>query len=696
MSADPNAAQVNHKAGGRYRLGVDIGGTFTDFVVIDSETGRTRVVKTPTVPSEPVMGVLNGLDILAAEYGIEASSIDYFVHGTTIAVNTLIERKGAKLGMLVTRGFRDLLLIQRLRIPNTPAWYGDRPKPLIPRERVFEIEERVAADGSMVTPLDETSLRAALAHARRQGVDGLVVCFLHSYRNPGHELAARDFLEKEAPDLYVCCSHEVWPRMREYERAIIAIVNTYVMPPMDRYLGGLEQRLKDYGLAARPYITRSNGGIMTANSARRVPADTLMSGPAAGTIGAAAVARQAGLGDFVTLDIGGTSADVAIIEAGKPQISQNEHVAEFPITMPVVGVSSIGAGGGSVARLDEAGVLSVGPESVGSDPGPACYGRGNLRPAVTDAFLVAGYLDPDNFAAGRMVLSRRLAQEAVETIAAGLGVSNTQGAESILAVATAAIYAELSNLAAARGISLRDYALMPFGGAGPLLACAVADEAGISRILVPKAPGTLCALGALSADVAGDFIESIALPLDRAMPRLREAYGRLADAARRWLADEAPVVSSHALTVSADMRYRGQSFEIAVPLDPSAIEASDAAAVAAVFHREHERLFTHANPDADAEVIDLRVRISSEGVPVEAERLAVAEAPPVAAGCRRVSSEQRETPVYHRSALLAGHVIEGPALVDQDDTTIFVAPRWRAVVHDSGALLLDRLESQSA
>jgi N-methylhydantoinase A len=691
MRADGMPAPRAPQAAGRYRVGIDIGGTFTDFVVLDGETGRMRGIKVPTVPSEPVAGVLAGLDLLAAEFGVKPAGIEYFVHGTTIAVNTLIERKGAKLGMLVTKGFRDLLLIQRLRIPNTPAWHGDRPTPLIPRERVLEIDERIAADGTAIAPIGEASLRAALMQARAQNVGGLVVCFLHSYRNASHEKAARNFLAREAPDLFVCCSHEVWPRMREYERAIIAIVNAYIMPPMDRYLGGLEHRLRGHGVSAKPYITRSNGGIMTASSARRVPADTLMSGPAAGTIGAAAVARQAGLRDFVTLDIGGTSADVAVIEAGQPQISQNEHVADFPITMPVIGVSSIGAGGGSVARLDEAGVLSVGPDSVGSDPGPACYGRGNTRPAVTDAFLVGGYLNPDNFAAGRMALSRDLAEEAVGTIAEGLGVPLVEAAEAILAVATASIYAELSNLAAARGIALRDYALVPFGGAGPLLACAVAEEVGIARILVPAAPGTLCALGALSADIAGDFIESVALPLGQAMPQLREAHARLAASARRWLAEEAPAVGEHATAVSADMRYIGQSFEIAVALDPAAIEAGDRAAIAEAFHRTHRKLFTHANPDADVEVIDLRVRISAAGPRIEPQRLAPAAAPPLPAGSRRLGRVAREVPVHRRSALLAGHAIEGPALVDQDDTTVFVAPGWRSVVHDSGSLMLERV-----
>ena len=297
----------------RYRIGIDIGGTFTDFALHDTETNTLTGLKVPTVPASPVDGIVAGLKVLVDEHGVALDQVGYFVHGTTIAVNALIERKGARLGLLVTRGFRDILIIQRLRLPQAQYWYGNRPAPLIPRERVYEIDERIMADGSVETPLSEASLAAALAQARAHGVEGLVVCFLHAFRNPAHEKAARALLEREAGDMFLCCSHEVWPQMREYERAIVTIVNAYVMPPVSRYLADLQRRLADLGVPVTPYITRSNGGVMTARRARTSTAETLLSGPASGVIGALRVAQLAGAKNLITLDVGGTSADVAIV-----------------------------------------------------------------------------------------------------------------------------------------------------------------------------------------------------------------------------------------------------------------------------------------------------------------------------------------------------------------------------------------------
>ena len=678
----------------RYRVGVDIGGTFTDFAAYDTETGRVFGLKVPTVPHDPVEGVWNGLDALRADSGVEPNEIGYFVHGTTIAVNTLIERKGARLALLVTKGFRDLLIIQRLRIPNPQNWFGGRPAPLIRRARVYEIDERLRADGSVHTPISEEALERALEQARAEGVVGLVVCFLHAFRNPVHEKAARDYLERRAPELHVCCSHEVWPRMREYERAIVSIINAYVAPRVAGYLGELEERLADLGVPAVPYITRSNGGVMTARSARRVPGDMLLSGPAAGVVGAVQVAERAGIRDFITLDVGGTSADVAIVEGGRPQMSQSEHVADFPIMMPVVGVSSIGAGGGSVAWVDDAGVLKVGPESVGSDPGPACYGRGNERPTLTDAFLVGGLVTPQTFAAGRHPLSLELAEQAIETLATGLDKSPAEAADAVLSVAVAASYAELSNLAAQRGVGLRDFSLVAFGGAGPLLACRVANEAGIDRILVPPTPGTLCAVGALCADVAGNVVQSVVGTLADCLPVLPELYSELEQQAREWLAEEAPFLDEHRVALSADMRYVGQSFEIAVELEPSWVLEDNAGAIAAAFHEAHRRVFAHADPTAPVEIIDLRLQISGN-TPKPPSTLLPPEGASEASQSttqRRVFIEgrYRDVPVYLRDELAAHQHIEGPAIVDQSDTTVFIAPGWSARVHESASLILQR------
>ncbi|HYF17564.1 MAG TPA: hydantoinase/oxoprolinase family protein [Ramlibacter sp.] len=678
----------------RYRIGIDIGGTFTDFAVHDTATQVLVNLKVPTVPARPADGIVNGLRVLVEERGLDPREIGYFVHGTTIAVNALIERKGAKLGMLVTRGFRDLLIVQRLRLPQAQYWYGNRPEPLVPRERVHEVAERLRADGTVAVPLDEADLARAVAAARAQDVEGLVICFLHAYRDPAHERAARAFVARVAPDLFTCCSHEVWPQMREYERSIVTLVNAYVMPPVERYLGDLQRRLAELQVPVAPYITRSNGGVMSAARARTSTAETLLSGPASGVVGALRVCAQAGVRDLITLDVGGTSADVAIVQDGAPRTSLTEHVADFPIMMPVVGVSSIGAGGGSIAWLDTAGVLRVGPRSAGSDPGPACYGRGHDTPAVTDAFLHAGFLNPATFAGGRIPLHADLAERALATLAGPLGIDTGAVARAIVDVTVAGMHAELSNLAAKRGVDPRDFTLVGFGGAGALLACRLADETGMNRVLIPPSPGTLCALGALSADVAADFVRSVFVHAGADIGPLARARDALREEALAWLRDEAPTVPEPSLAWSADMRYLGQSFEVDVPLAEAWIDARDWTAVTEAFHAAHERVYAHSQRGAPVELIDLRLKVSGATpkppLPVPASAPGGTDAPRT--GTRRVLLDEGATDVvvHRRADLLAGHRLQGPALVDQDDTTTFVPRGWRGHVHAAGSLILER------
>jgi N-methylhydantoinase A len=693
---------------GRYRIGIDIGGTFTDFSVHDTLSGRLSHLKVPSVPARPAEGIVNGLTVLAREHGLDLAQVGYFVHGTTIAVNALIERKGARLGMIVTRGFRDLLIIQRMRVPRPQYWYGSRPAPLIPRERIHEVDERLAADGSVIGGLDEAGLAQAVEAARAQGIEGLVVLFLHAYRNPVHEQRARELIRAMAPELYVCCSHEVWPQMREYERSIVTIVNAYVMPPVDRYLGELETRLRALGVTATPYITRSNGGVMTARRARSATAETLLSGPASGVMGAVRVCALAGVRHFITLDVGGTSADVAIVEDGTPRTSLSEHIADFPIMMPVVGVSSIGAGGGSIAWVDSEGVLKVGPQSAGADPGPACYGKGQPQPTVTDAFLATGLLDPGNFAGGRIRLDPTLAQQALERVAPALATDRHGAAHAIIAMTVAGMHAELSNLAARRGIDPREFALVSFGGAGGLLACRLAEESGIDTVLVPQSPGTLCALGSLSADLAADFVRSVVLHLSDRLEPLAQALEALLAQARDWIAAEVPAGTAAAsegresgrsaerLAISADMRYVGQSFEIEVPLELAWIRSLDRAAIEQAFHDTHARIYAHAQPGAPVEVVDLRLRVSGDApqAPLPAPAAAPAgERPPVARHRSVVGAGgvPHAVPVYQRAELLGGHRFDGPAIVDQPDTTVHVPEGWTARVDASGSLLLTRI-----
>lgn len=678
----------------RHRVGIDIGGTFTDFSFWHGGEQRLSTLKVPTVRTRPVDGVMEGLRRIAHEHQVDLADLRYVVHGTTIALNTLIERDGARLGLLVTRGFGDLLIIQRLRMPMPYNWRTGRPDPLLPRRQVYEIDERVGPDGAVETPLSRADILQAAEQARAQGLSGLVICFLHAYRQPAHEIEAREILQEAAPDLFVCCSHEVWPRMREYERAIVSIMNGYVMPKVDAYLGDLEQRLQDAGVQASPFITQSAGGIVSARSARKRPVDTLLSGPAAGVIGAIREAGRAGVADFITLDIGGTSADVAFVNGGRACISQSEHVADFPLLMPVIGVSSIGAGGGSVLTVDSSGVLRLGPASVGADPGPACYGKGGERPAFTDACVAGGYINPAAFAGGSVPLSREKAVAVLEPVAKALSRDLAGAVEAVMQVAVGSLYAELSNLAAKQGVSVRDYSLLPYGGAGPLLATRVADELGMTKVVLPARPGTLCSLGAMLADVSKPFVRSIMCELSLAAAALSEGLDGLVAEANGWIDAEGPELQSRRMEISADMRYEGQSYEIGVDLETDWIARHDMAAIAAAFHARHRAMFAHADERAPIEIVDLRLTIVGEtGKGDLQESKARAEAGAADPQFREVVIDGAfvPVPVYQREHLVVGSSFEGPAVIEQADTTTVVGPAWSTHVHASGSLILERM-----
>jgi N-methylhydantoinase A len=693
-----------------YRLGIDIGGTFTDFSLLDEASGVLTGFKSPTVPSDPARGLLEGLRTLIAEQGLEPTQIGYLVHGSTIAINTVIQRNGAQLGFLATRGFADILELQRLRLDAPVNFSANRPLPLIPRYRVGQVTERIMSDGSVDTPLDvEDLLNEARRLIEHEQVEGLVVCFLNAYRAPRHEVEAKRILNELYPDLPLTCSFEVWPQIREYERAIVTILNAYVRPNVVRYLQKLENELSNVGVHVPLYITKSNGGVTTARDARQATAETLLSGPASGVIGASYVCRRAGYDNLITLDMGGTSADIALVRGGQPLYSTDEHVGDFPVVMPVVGVSSIGAGGGSIAWIDQAGVLKVGPRSAGADPGPACYGRGGIEPALSDAFLVCGFLNPDNFVGGRMRLDHQRAVEALQPLAASLELTVDALAEGIVEVATANMYLEFSNVLSRHGVDPRDFSLVPFGGAGAIQACFLAQEFHIPQVVVPPAPGTLCALGAMTADVKSDYIKTIHRKIggkhaeggaarqrsqadaDQVTAReIASACDELRARALRWLEQDAPAVASSAIDFSGDMRYVGQSFQIEVPIDPGWLEDESLSELIRAFHERHDRLYAHADLTAEIELIDLRATISGTMPKPELSR------PPSGSGvaspyaCRPIHyrGQRFEAGVYHRRDLLAGQQMNGPAVVEQEDTTILIPDDFVSTVDDFGNLVI--------
>jgi len=677
---------------GHYWLGIDIGGTFTDFTLYDTETHHVTGLKVASTPPDFARAVEDGLDRFAGEHGIDPGAIDVVVHGTTIAVNTLIQRTGARLGLLVTEGFRDILEIQRLRLPNPLDFYGGRPEPLIPRARVAEIAERLRADGRVDTALDEAAVAASAHRLAAQGVEGLVISFIHAYREASHERRARALAETAAPGVPVTASHEVWPEAREYERTALAVMNAYVQPKVRRYLEGFEAALTTRGVPAVPYVTKSNGGIMPVAAARSQTVSTLLSGPASGVIGAAYVATAAGLGNLITLDVGGTSADIAVVENGRPRYSTAEHIGGIPVMMPVVGVTAIGAGGGSVAWVDEVGVPKVGPQSTGASPGPACYGRGGKDATLSDAFLVCGFLDPDRFLGGRMRLDRTLAEEAVQRFADRLGMSLHEAAESAVRVAVSNMYAASTKILSRAGVDPRDFALVAFGGAGPLVGSLLARDVGIPTVFVPRSPGTLCSLGAITTDVLNDAVRTVhgrLAALDLAA-LAREQRG-LEALLRGWVDEHRIEVESVAFRHGADMRYVGQSYEIEVPVHPEWLAADGRHRLLEAFHRAHERVFGHADPHAPVEVVNLRVQLRGVRPRVPLVEVAVGTGAK-ATGARRIWLDGRpaQAQVYERAGLGQGDRVIGPAIVEQADTTVLVPAGDAATVDRFGNLLIRR------
>jgi N-methylhydantoinase A len=677
-----------------YRLGIDIGGTFTDFSLLDEATGRLHALKTPSVPAKPATAVFEGIGRLIADLGLQPDQIRYFIHGTTLAVNTVIERKGAKAAVLVTKGFRDILNIGRHRIPDVFNFFTELPVSLVPRARVVEIPERCGADGRIVQAVDEAAVREAVARLAASGVDAFGVCFLHSYKNPRNERLAGRAIAEAAPGAYVSLSSELWPQLREYERALVAVMNAYVGRKMAVYFDDLESGLRRLGLRAPVLTTKSNGGVMSAREAGERPVETLLSGPAAGVIGASFVARSAGFDRVITLDMGGTSADVAIVD-GEARYSTENQVGDFPVIMPAIDVTSIGAGGGSIAWTDADGVLKVGPHSAGASPGPACYGFGGSEPTVTDAYVCLGIVDPGRFLGGSLALDPKLAGDAIHRLGRTLGLGEAETAESILRVATSQMYATLVPLLARKGVNLDEFALFTFGGAGPTHGFLLAREVGIRRVLVPRHPGVLCATGSLVADVRRDFVRTMHFALTRAkapdhLETMRSAFLALSEAGRQWLDAQKMEFERRQVTWTTDVRYVGQSFELTLPVDEALLADATGERLTRAFHAHYARVYGYSDEAAQLEILDIRttaVGVTRKPALSPVEAAGPARAP--RAGRRKVFCDGRPTSalVLEREALPAGYRFDGPAIVEQYDSTVFVPPGFRVVVDGFGNLV---------
>jgi N-methylhydantoinase A len=677
-------------------LGTDVGGTFTDLVYYTS-AGEVHCFKVPSNPAQPGAGILTGIDEIARTLGLgpEAWAQLVHTHSSTVATNALIERRGARIGLIVTSGFRDLFELQRLAIPHPMRFDSRRPTPLVPRALVREIGGRIAADGGELAPFDADGMAAAARELAGQGVEIAVVALLHSYRNPAHEQASRAVVEERGIPLRLELSSEVWPQAREYERAVLTAINAAIRPIVEGYVDRLDRGLAERAITTPARVARSNGGAELARTMRQRPVVALLSGPAAGVAGAAVAAEDAGwaAADLMTLDVGGTSADIGVVRDGRPVLSAEEHIAEFPLLLPTIAVSSIGAGGGSIIWLDPAGSLKVGPRSVGADPGPACYGGGSLTPALTDAFLVAGLLAPGQLLGGKLPLQMEPATRALGTVAAALGRTVEETADGAIRVALALMAAEATGVLARRGVDAPQFRMVAFGGAGPLLGALLAEELGIDTVLVPPFPGALSALGAARADLEGDLVEPVyerlgALPA----PVLAAAGNRLDARARGWLAEQTAslAVTDVRIELAADMRYDGQGYDVSVPLDPSWLAAADYRRLRAAFHAAHRATYGHADEHAEIWLKELRAHVTGATPKPRILPARPAGGAPAASRGLRLFGREFSAAVHERAGLAVGRGIAGPAIIEQMDTTTLIPAGWQARAVASDALVLER------
>ena len=660
-----------------YRIGVDIGGSFTDFALFDEDTNTLRSLKTFSRPDKPGAEVLTGIELAGERYGIRPEDISYFTHGTTVGVNTVIQRKGLKLALFATEGFADVLEIGRIKIADMYNLLSRRPAPLITRDMVYGIPGRLDAGGAEIIALDEQAVAEAVRRAVAGGAEGIVISLLHSYRNPAHELRVKAVVEAEAPGLPVFSSSETWPIIREYERTITTIIGAYVQPRVAHYLSSLQQALTEVGVAGEPRLTKSNGGVMTAEQGKTECVQMILSGTASGVIGASYVAKVAGIDRCMSLDIGGTSADVAIIMDGEPQYGVGELIGEFQIHIPSVSVSSIGEGGGSIAWVDRQNVLRVGPESAGSNPGPACYGRGGDRATITDAFVALGAIGHSDLGYNAVKVDREASRRVVGDLAEKLGRTVEEAAEAIINIAVSGMYTDVSALVSRFGIDPRDFSVLAFGGAGPMLACFLARELRMKEVVVPPTPGVLSALGGLIADVKNDFLATVYVDASpESAKHITREFRALEERAIAWLRDGQGYTGDYELIHSAEIRYRGQSFEIDTRIDRAAVAHSDIEAMVEAFHKEHERIYDHADRGAAVQIISIRLVISGKTKKPEFPRLPlqVALAEPEGRVPVWIWGEMRDAALHHRANLRPGHHLKGPAIITQEDCTTVVPP----------------------
>ncbi|MCR3720120.1 MULTISPECIES: hydantoinase/oxoprolinase family protein [Prauserella salsuginis group] len=667
------------------RIGVDTGGTFTDVCALDERTGRISVRKVPSTPDDPGRAIVDGVSGLLDELGgRQLAEVGYFAHGTTVGTNALLTEGGARTGLLTTEGFRDLLELGRGRRPAMYDPQADKPGALVGRDRRLEVSERVRHDGRIERDLDPEQVRQLARELGGQGVEAVAVCFLYSFVHPEHEREVERILAEELPGVYVSISSAVLPEFREYERLSTVVINAYIGPVVSRYLARLRGKLRELGLTATPHVTQSNGGIIPFETAERTPSRMVLSGPSTGVVGAAELAGAAGYPDIITFDVGGTSSDVSLVQDGVPKVTNGTEIDGRPVRAPMLDIHTVGAGGGSIAWIDAGGALKVGPASAGADPGPACYGSGT-EPTVTDANVVLRVLNPEHLLDGGLDIDADAARRAVESVAEPLGLDVLDAAAGIVRVITANMARAIRVISVQRGYDPRDYALVPFGGAGPLHASRLARELDMPAIVIPETPGAQCAAGLLMTDIRADFLRTNIMRVEEgretdAAERLAEVLDGLGEQASAWLAEENVPEGRRNLERWAELRYAGQNYELPVRIPDGDVTAATIDQLAKRFAAEHERLYGYAAPDEQLQIVTVRLRAIGEVARAELQRAerAGTDASAAIRTTREVYVPEAggfvSCPVYDRSRLEAGNRFDGPAVIEQMDTTTLLLP----------------------
>ena len=673
-----------------YMIGVDVGGTFTDFSVFDQETGELFNYKDSSTPADPSKAIVKGVQDVLEIKKAKSETVSYLAHGTTVGTNALIEKKGCRLGLITTKGFKDLMEIGTQRRPSLYNLQAQKPYPLVPSGLNCTVTERIRYDGSIETPLDEEETREVVRYLKAQGVAAIAVCTLFSFINPVHEERIEEIIHEEFPEAYVTISSKLAPEFREFSRMSTTVMNSYLGPVMKKYVNNFRESIAQLGIKVEPYVTQSNGSIISIKETIDCPIKTALSGPSAGVIAAAYIGKQCEADKIITFDMGGTSADISLIENYTPQVSNERYVEGYPARIPMINIITIGAGGGSIAKIDDGGALKVGPKSAGATPGPACYMRGGENPCVTDANIVLGKLNQKKILGGRMDVDIELAKNAIKTkICDKSNLDMKRAANGIITVVNSNMVRAIRSVSVEKGYDVREFSLMAFGGAGPLHACEVAKELGMKEVLIPPHPGTLCSLGLLLADTKFDLSRTKVMNGEADnLDSINEQFDNMVEQGTGLLDKEGVPADRRYFEFAIDMRYQRQNFEISIPVPAGKMTEETLKKALADFHAEHKRSYGYCKEDAIVQFVSYRV--SAIGVidkpDLKASELHPEAPIPASIEVRQVlfqnSDEYIETPVYLREEFVPGQAIPGPCICEQMDTTLVVPKGW--TIHVDG------------